>query len=196
MNSLFERYLGYYGDAIFVTESKIDDFRELYVDSGKLPEDVFETLVEIDPSQTSKYLQWMIKQYINAPQRDTVDKLTELIPLFNSNLQRLDSNKPEDVVFENENAVIVKPTEKAWSQKYGAGTKWCTASRGDNNLFNQYYFKDGVTLYYILPKDKTHQKYAISIYADGTKDFWEQDDTNTSSEEFNQYASELGIPLA
>jgi hypothetical protein len=46
---------------------------------------------------------------------------------------------------------IIVPMSTRASCLYGAGTKWCTAASEDNQ-FNRYYNRWGMTLYYILPK--------------------------------------------
>ena len=46
---------------------------------------------------------------------------------------------------------IIVPMSTRASCLYGAGTKWCTAAFEDNQ-FNRYYNRWGMTLYYILPK--------------------------------------------
>jgi len=46
---------------------------------------------------------------------------------------------------------IIVPMSTRASCLYGAGTKWCTAASEDNQ-FNRYYNRWGMTLYYVLPK--------------------------------------------
>ena len=46
---------------------------------------------------------------------------------------------------------IIVPMSTRASCVYGAGTKWCTAASEDNQ-FNRYYNRWGMTLYYVLPK--------------------------------------------
>ena len=46
---------------------------------------------------------------------------------------------------------IIVPMSTRASCLYGAGTKWCTAAAEDNQ-FNRYYNRWGMTLYYVLPK--------------------------------------------
>ena len=48
---------------------------------------------------------------------------------------------------------IIVPMSMRASCIYGAGTKWCTAAaKKDENMFDRYYKRWGMTLYYILPK--------------------------------------------
>jgi hypothetical protein len=47
---------------------------------------------------------------------------------------------------------IVAPKTTEASCHYGSGTKWCTAGSKESNMFDRYYNRHGVTLYYILPK--------------------------------------------
>jgi len=45
------------------------DVYSQYVNTGKVPEDVFDQFKESDPSTTNKYLPWMCKQYVAHPGR-------------------------------------------------------------------------------------------------------------------------------
>lgn len=56
-----------------------------------------------------------------------------------------------NVLDENDRYLLIQPTTHRGSLKYGAATKWCTASNQQPELFNRYY-KEGYLVYLI---DKT-----------------------------------------
>ena len=102
---------------------------------------------------------------------------------------------PKDKVWENDKVVIVKPSRKDKSCKYGAGTKWCTAARGHSNYFNTYH-DQGVELYYLIPKDRNDKqgKVAVAVYPDGRKEIFNKNDDHLSLTEFNRISNDWGIP--
>lgn len=75
-----------------------------------------------------------------------------------------------DVLFENENYILVNPKTHKGSLKYGAKTKWCTASRTDENTFNSY-TKNGFLSYLICKKGTKGQNYSkIAFYSRKNED--------------------------
>jgi hypothetical protein len=56
-----------------------------------------------------------------------------------------------NVLIENDRYLLLQPTTHRGSLKYGAGSKWCTASKRDPEVFNRY-TKNGYLVYLI---DKT-----------------------------------------
>jgi hypothetical protein len=56
-----------------------------------------------------------------------------------------------NVLLENDRYLLLQPVTHRGSLKYGAGTKWCTASKRDPEVFNRY-TKNGYLVYLI---DKT-----------------------------------------
>jgi hypothetical protein len=56
-----------------------------------------------------------------------------------------------NVLIENDRYLLLQPTTHRGSLKYGAGSKWCTASKKDPEVFNRY-TKNGYLVYLI---DKT-----------------------------------------
>lgn len=72
----------------------------------------------------------------------------------------------EDIVFENDKAIVLFPQNKEKSCMYGKGSNWCTAATGGSNYFNSYFFSQGVNLYYIIPKmnmSKIVKKYKAEL---------------------------------
>jgi hypothetical protein len=73
-----------------------------------------------------------------------------------------------DVIFENENFVMLYPKTHKGSLKYGSGTKWCTATRNDSGIFNRYQ-KSGCLVYLIDKKESKLRNYnKLAFYCDST----------------------------
>ena len=59
---------------------------------------------------------------------------------------------PKDVVYKNDNVIILEPKTTESSIKYGRGSRWCTAADSTyRNYFFSYYYNQHVSLYYIIP---------------------------------------------
>jgi len=59
------------------------------------------------------------------------------------------------VVFENDKWLIIKPLTFESSLKYGASTKWCTASK--NNPYHFYRYTKNGNLYYVMNKEEIYK---------------------------------------
>ena len=67
-----------------------------------------------------------------------------------------------DKVFENDRCLVVVPHTYEASCKYGANTKWCTASNKTDSHWQQN-TKNNMKFYYIIPKDNSG-KFAVAVY--------------------------------
>ena len=92
-----------------------------------------------------------------------------------------------DKVFENDKCIVVVPHTYEASCKYGANTKWCTASNKTDSHWNQY-TKSNVKFYYIIPKDNSG-KFAVAVYAH------EPEETDVTSETYNAQDKLVKLPL-
>jgi hypothetical protein len=105
---------------------------------------------------------------------------------------------PKDVIFQNENVIVVRPPDVESSCKYGRGSRWCTAAMGSRNYFNSYYFGRGVNLYYIIPLIEMHNdkfdKIAVAVYPNGEKELYDAHDARIDEKDFARVKSTLGIP--
>lgn len=71
-----------------------------------------------------------------------------------------------DVLDENERYLMVRPKTFRGSLKYGANTKWCTASKSSESTFKRY-FNSGYLVYIIDKTNKTGKKCSkIALYSD------------------------------
>ena len=67
------------------------------------------------------------------------------------NTRNVETHKESEVVFEDSMYKVVVPESHTASCYYGAGTKWCTAAKNNDNHFKSYN-KDG-KLFYIISKN-------------------------------------------
>ena len=68
-----------------------------------------------------------------------------------------------DVIFEDENYLVVLPGTEQASKYFGSGTQWCTAAEKDNMFVT--YSSNNVYLYYILNKENDDKHaYVIAKY--------------------------------
>ena len=84
-----------------------------------------------------------------------------------------------DRIYEDNRFVVVVPKTHKSSCYYGAGTKWCTASKDTDSHFSNY--KSSGELYYIidktLPTSSPYYKVALNKKLAGlTEDFWDVQD--------------------
>lgn len=69
-----------------------------------------------------------------------------------------------NIIYECDKYMLVQPKTHKGSCKYGANTKWCTASKKDENTFNRYN-KEGFLVYLISKtKDKGSNYEKIAFY--------------------------------
>ena len=64
----------------------LKDIKKLYLDSGKVSEEIFSKFEQGDPSKTKKYLEWMLKQHIKDPTRP--GHMVDLIQYFDKMVQK------------------------------------------------------------------------------------------------------------
>jgi hypothetical protein len=173
----------------------------------KFPE-LFDVAKKIDPTDTGKYLPWIVTQLNNG---HTIEDIGPTIEFFNSNthkftikdIQQYDLKSLEDKVKEVENiqsrkeakeggattiykdddVKIVRIEDKRGMLFYGSGTRWCVAGK-DSNYFESY-TANGNLFYIVLLKDK---KLAIAIGSDIT--VWNENDSRlTITSEIRKYLS-------
>lgn len=223
-----------------------------YVQQGKLTQEEFEKLKEIDPTSQNKYVGWMAKQWVlqNIDDIDTLKSYIEefnvfnekgkskskdvyQIKTFNDLKQEVDtlnktgegvSNKDlesdYDVVVDNSNLYIVSPHTHEASRKLGLSdfsyrdcedggkdSAWCTTYKAPNH-FNNYYYRDNVTFYYIKVRseqlmNKLKQEFgnragrlkvvALAVLEDGQIDGYDGLDKQINNSDIKKYTSIIGI---
>ena len=93
--------------------------------------------------------------------------------------RNIETHKESEVVFEDERFKVVVPESHTASCYYGAGTKWCTASKDSTHHFTNY-DKSG-KLFYILdksaPTSNPYYKIALNKTYKGGKTYYDAVDT-------------------
>lgn len=75
-----------------------------------------------------------------------------------------------NVLFENDDILLIQPKTHKGSLKYGAKTKWCTASRKDPGTFERY-SKTGFLSYLICKNESKGDKYSkVAFYSRNSTD--------------------------
>ena len=75
-----------------------------------------------------------------------------------------------NILYESDEFILLQPKTHRGSCKYGANTKWCTASKTDEGTFNRY-FKNGFLVYVISKKDTIGSEYKkIAFYSKKNED--------------------------
>jgi hypothetical protein len=152
-----------YETCMKLSEGKKERLYAQYVDSGNVPKKVFNMFVKGDPTQTYKYLEWMLKQYQEDPSRP--EHLIDQVNVFNANLSKgkiergkrdiyqLSRDEVEDVIA----AAAEKKTRKEKEIEIKRGTE--TTKAGADVV------KD--TSQYKIVKLRTHE--GAEYYGKGTK---------------------------
>ena len=100
-----------------------------------------------------------------------------------------------NVLAENDKYILLQPVTHRGSLKYGAGTKWCTASKNNPEVFNRYNGKG--YLAYLIDKTNTVAKLGskIALYLEytkcsinGTIDIFNTADSNITSHTVKTYS--------
>ena len=91
-----------------------------------------------------------------------------------------------DVLYEDDNVIMVSPKTHRGSLKYGAGTTWCTASKSNPDTFKRY-SKNGCLVYMVDKTESTKRNYQkIAFYNNtgkslsGEIEIYTQNDNQTS----------------
>lgn len=178
--------------------SKVDTLREKYVGNGKpLKTRSFNILNAGDATSTKKYLEYMCTMYSQISNAklivDTVIMFETLLPYiedkdiyssryrdFRLLLEYIDNaqiikdeksfNREEhvDVIHETDEYIIVRPKTHKGSLKYGANTRWCTASKNNPSTFNSY-SKNKFLIYLVRKKTKGTNWDKVAFYCPNDK---------------------------
>lgn len=152
-----------------------------------------------------KYLFKQLAQEENKPEiaRYTdINQIKGFVELYNA-LQLIDSHitaadaeeemkgleKEVEKVYDSENYLILIPKTEEASCAYGRQTRWCTASTGSYNYFNQYN-REG-PLYIIIDK-KNNEKFQFHFQSN---QFMDKNDKRLNLKEFFENHTEVLRPL-
>ena len=96
-----------------------------------------------------------------------------------------------DIVFENDEVVVLIPKTHKASCYYGSNTKWCTAWKNNSSHFEKYLGE--VTLYYILPKDGG-EKVAVAVGEGDSKEVFDSKDNEKNLSWLKGKLQQYNIP--
>lgn len=187
----------YLSCALVLVEGRVEDAREAYPD---MEDETFDSLAANQPGgSNNKYLNWSCKQVDDGTmpeevimairlfhdniqrmkQKDinqykTVDELNTAIDELSKNKTKSQGAKQAkadtQVIYNDDNWLVVRPWTQEASCKYGAGSKWCISATASRNYFNQYSVTNN-KFYFVIDKKATgndaSSKYAIAIIATG-----------------------------
>ena len=98
--------------------------------------------------------------------------------------KNLIKSKDAEIILDNDKFLVVLPKTHEASCIYGAGTKWCTASR--EPYYWKLYESNFVKFYYIIRKNEDvnslFYKIAVAVFPDGKKECYDAEDHSTSFE--------------
>ena len=141
--------------------------------SDKIRKSVLEVLIEGDNTPTTKYLSYMCNMWyvtrnlrVNKPKSSS--ELVKYVRLFDESMEeKLQKEfKREDhldVLLENDDIILVRPKTHRGSLKYGANTRWCTASKGNHSTFTNY-VRNGVLVYLNRKKIRGNKWDKVAFY--------------------------------
>ena len=110
-----------------------------------------------------------------------IDQLFDALKKVGETARRtVDITDDVEKIYEDNRFVVVSPKTHTASCYYGAGTKWCTATKDSDSHFSTY--KGNGELYYIidktLPTSNPYYKVALNKKIAGhTEDFWDVKDS-------------------
>lgn len=221
---------------------------EMLVKQGKISQEVFNDILNSDPTPTKKFTGWMAQQWALGYVND-IDMLRNTVEEFNSFAERNKTKKKDiyqyksfkelksevdelnnrgdisvseleddyEVIRDDENLLVIVPHTHEASRKLGLSkfayracaegkdSAWCTTYKAPNH-FNDYYYKNNVTFYYIKVNSKIIQKklkeerfgemhfvVALVIYEDGNKEAYDANDKVFSGSVLEKYLSIIGL---
>ena len=162
--------------------SKVDELRKKY---SSVTTATFNRFVQGDKTPTKKYLEYMLKSWVNKEKNwcpSTSPSLIRLVNEFDSLLPYIENkdiyskdyndvsllkvtiaraeeireektfNREEHVLVldETDEYLFIQPKTHRGSLRYGAGTRWCTASRNNPSTFESH--KKSGCLVYLIDK--------------------------------------------
>lgn len=84
----------------------------------------------------------------------------------------------EDIVYKNDNIIILKGSSKAKCVIYGAGKSWCI-TKPELNYFNTYRIQYGATIYFCLQPNVKGPEHTFVLLNYGKRGYAIADETNT-----------------
>lgn len=193
----------------------VKDAHTLFVDTGKIPEDIFKRFVRGDPTRKGKYVEWICKQYTIDPSRP--EHLLDVVRMFDRLVQRKKIKKTDiykynleslEQAIEGAKGVRTKGeirTEiKADVEKVFENEDWlvispktyeaaCFYGKGTKwcitGRIKEYwsdYTMRGVKFYFVMDKKDKDKKYAVAVYLSGEMEVYDEVDKIVPNERFKK----------
>jgi hypothetical protein len=169
--------------------SDLVDYNHKYTDFilKSIPEDGdIDSLVEVGIgliNDFDRFQSQLEKKDINQ-YKDFVELESKLHPLvFKQKQKELESKVKK--IYEDDKFLVVIPKTQESSCKYGAGTRWCTTSKGTGHFDR--YTSGSQLLFYIIDKSNSkkgdYSKVAVHFDNSGNESWWDTQDNRMSSRE-------------
>lgn len=159
-------------------------------------------------ANNQKYLEWIARDYMNSVVQndlylemvlnavETFDRkrnnltkkdlysytdynqLTQALDNLKERQRVIDTHEQSEVIYEDDRFKVVVPESHDASCYYGAGTKWCTASKDSDYQFKNYN-REGKLFYILdktLPTSNPYYKVALNKTYKGGKSFYDAPD--------------------
>ena len=162
------------------TEDEIEPFgynqAKDYVESRRGGIDILVEALKFFDVHKNKYEHQELRNYVD---RGFFDFLRET-EILRDEFNKKKGEKEVVKVFDSENLLVVRPTSYESSCLYGAGTKWCTASKQSSNHYENY--SNAGALYYFITRgvDQSNRFYKVALFKNdlGINEWWDALDEN------------------
>lgn len=164
-----------------------------YIDA-KIMHELFNSITSIiDLESLKRHHEHHINNRLENPDISTYKSIQDLInEVKKADFKLINSEKRTFVhtVFEDEKWLVIKPLTFESSLKYGASTKWCTASK--NNPYHFYRYTRNGNLYYLINKKDIYKCAMYFNTSENSKNVFElyneeDDRTDTSILNIDRY---------
>jgi hypothetical protein len=177
----------------------LEDLLDVHYSDWKQKENISDNIIPIDKNSAKNYIFQI---------RDKYDRIVKALQFFDINNEKYDysefskykkndffdflnetdklvdkaqdkkAKKEVEKIYEDNNLLIVRPKSYEGSCLYGAGTKWCTASKKTTEHWENY--TDVGLLYYLItkgvPESNKYYKVALFITDEGEEQWWDAAD--------------------
>lgn len=221
---------------------------EMLVKQGKISQEIFNNIVNSDPTPTKKFTGWMAQQWALGD-IDNIDLLRNTIEEFNSFLERNKTKKKDiyqyksfkelklevdelnkkgdisvselendyEIIRDDEKLLVIVPHTHEASRKLGLSkfsyrkcgdgkdSAWCTTYKAPNH-FNDYYYSQNITFYYIKVNstiiqnklkeegfDEIYFVVALLVNENGIKEAYDAKDRVFKGDKLKKYLYTIGL---
>jgi hypothetical protein len=134
-----------------------------------------------------KYQSQFPKKDIN--QYVSLNELEKVVEFVRRKKEAKELENQVEKIYEDDKFVVLIPKSEEASCKYGAGTRWCTTSKGQGHF--ERYTSEAQLLFYIINKKKTkggnYEKVAVHFDKSGKESWWDTKDTAMNQREIDVF---------